>query len=166
MARWRLLDLLDPVLFSAHIFVSTRAIGGTEAWRSRAGFFEVKSRCFRTRGIGRPSKTAAFTEEVTTWLRDEPELPTQELLCRAEESGYAGNKTAFHALVASARPPRATPIARFEGLPGELSQHDFGHVDVTFVDRRTKRIHSFRRAFSMGLAEAGVNAQPAAFLAA
>jgi transposase len=32
---------------------------------------------------------------------------------------------------------------RFEGLPGEFSQHDFGHVDVTFVDGRRKRVHFF-----------------------
>jgi transposase len=97
----------------------------------------------RARGIGRPSKTAAFAANVTAWLHEEPELPTQELLRRAKESGYTGNKTAFYALVAGARPPRATPIVRFEGLPGEFSQHDFGHVDVTFVDGRKKRIHFF-----------------------
>ncbi len=32
---------------------------------------------------------------------------------------------------------------RFEGLPGEFSQHDFGHVDVKFVDGRKQRIHFF-----------------------
>ena len=32
---------------------------------------------------------------------------------------------------------------RFEGLPGEFSQHDFGEVDVTFVDGRTKRVFFF-----------------------
>ncbi len=32
---------------------------------------------------------------------------------------------------------------RFEGLPGEFSQHDFGHVDVRFVDGRKKRVHFF-----------------------
>ena len=41
------------------------------------------------------------------------------------------------------RPPRATPVVRFDGLPGEFSQHDFGHVDVRFVDGRTKRVHFF-----------------------
>ena len=32
---------------------------------------------------------------------------------------------------------------RFEGLPGEFSQHDFGHVDVRFLDGTQKRIHFF-----------------------
>jgi transposase len=97
----------------------------------------------RARGIGRPSKAAPFTEKVRAWLKDAPDLPTQELLRRAKDAGYEGHKTAFYALVAGARPPRATPVVRFEGLPGEFSQHDFGHVDVTFVDGRKERVHFF-----------------------
>jgi transposase len=97
----------------------------------------------RARGIGRPSKTAAFAEKVAAWLGDEPDLPTQELLRRAKEAGYTGHKTAFYALVAAARPKRAAPVVRFEGLPGEFSQHDFGQVDVTFVGGRKRRVHFF-----------------------
>ena len=39
--------------------------------------------------------------------------------------------------------PTWAPVVRFEGLPGEFSQHDFGHVDVAFVDGRKKRVHFF-----------------------
>jgi transposase len=97
----------------------------------------------RARNIGRPSKATPFAESVRAWLAETPALPTQELLRRAKEAGYAGHKTAFYALVAGLRPPRMTPVVRFEGLPGEFSQHDFGQVDVTFVDGRGKRIHFF-----------------------
>ena len=97
----------------------------------------------RARGVGRPSKTASFASQVLGWLSEDSDLPTQELLRRAKEQGYSGNKTAFYALVAGVRPPRAAPVVRFEGLPGEFSQHDFGHVDVTFVDGRRKRVHFF-----------------------
>jgi transposase len=97
----------------------------------------------RARAIGRPSKAAPFAEKVGAWLAEESGLPTQELLRRAREAGYAGHKTAFYALVAGLRPQRAAPVVRFEGLPGEFSQHDFGHVDVKFVDGRKKRIHFF-----------------------
>lgn len=97
----------------------------------------------RKRRVGRPSVAAEFSERVALWLRQEPQLPTQELLRRAKEAGYTGHKTAFYALVAGARPERAAPIVRFEGLPGEFSQHDFGHVDVRFVDGRKKRVHFF-----------------------
>jgi transposase len=95
------------------------------------------------RRVGRPSLAAPFSDKVANWLHEDPELPTQELFRRARESGYAGHKTAFYALVAGLRPPRATPVVRFEGLPGEFSQHDFGQVDVRFVHGRTKRVHFF-----------------------
>ncbi len=95
------------------------------------------------RRIGRPSKTAKLTERVKKWLDEDPGLPTQELLRRAKEAGYAGKKSAFYALVAGLRPPRGAPVVRFEGLPGEFSQHDFGHVDVRFVDGRKQRVHFF-----------------------
>jgi transposase len=97
----------------------------------------------KARGIGRPSKAAPFADQVRAWLAEESELPTQELLRRAREAGYAGHKTAFYALVAGVRPPRSAPIVRFEGLPGEFSQHDFGHVDVQFVGGARKRVHFF-----------------------
>jgi transposase len=97
----------------------------------------------RARSVGRPSKAAVFAEKVRGWLAGEDDLPTQELLRRAKEHGYAGNKSAFYALVAALRPARSTPVVRFEGLPGEFSQHDFGHVDVTFVDGSKLRVHFF-----------------------
>lgn len=97
----------------------------------------------KERRVGRPSKAAPFGHRVVGWLEEDPGLPTQELLRRAKEHGYSGNKTAFYALVAVVRPVRATPIVRFEGLPGEFSQHDFGHVDVRFVDGRKRRVHFF-----------------------
>lgn len=97
----------------------------------------------RERRVGRPSKAAPFTDRVTAWLQSEPTLPTQELLRRAKERGYTGSKTAFYALVAGQRPPRAAPVVRFEGLPGEFSQHDFGQVDVTYVDGTKRRVRFF-----------------------
>jgi transposase len=97
----------------------------------------------RSRHVGRPSKAAPFADRVRGWLVEDAELPTQELLRRAKEAGYGGNKTAFYALVAGLRPPRAAPVVRFEGLPGEFSQHDFGEVDVRFVSGRQKRVRFF-----------------------
>ena len=36
-----------------------------------------------------------------------------------------------------------TPLVRFEGLPGEFSQHDFGEVEVRYQDDRTETVHFF-----------------------
>ena len=101
-----------------------------------------EARC-KERKVGRPSKAAPFATWVATWLKEDAGLPTQELLRRAMEKGYRGNKSAFYGLVAGLRPREATPIVRFEGLPGEFSQHDFGHVDVKFVDGTRRRVHFF-----------------------
>jgi hypothetical protein len=45
--------------------------------------------------------------------------------------------------VSSLRPKGIKPLVRFEGLPGEFSQHDFGQVDVEFLDGAIRRIHFF-----------------------
>jgi hypothetical protein len=68
-----------------------------------------------------------------------------ELLRRAKLKGYAGGKSAraLYALVKELRPERPRPVVRFEGLPGEFSQHDFGHVDVRCLDGRKQRVHFF-----------------------
>jgi transposase len=95
------------------------------------------------RKAGRPSKATPFAPKVSAWLATEPSLSTEELLRRAIDSGYCGHKTAFYALVAGVRPPRPTPAARFDGLPGQFSQHDFGQVDVRFLDGRKKRVRFF-----------------------
>lgn len=92
----------------------------------------------RTRGIGRPSKTAAFAEKVTTWLREEREVPTQELLRRAKESSDAGNKTAFYALVAGMR-RRSGASKDVRASPRTTTSA----IDVTLVDGRKKWLHFF-----------------------
>jgi transposase len=76
-------------------------------------------------------------------LAAEPELLSLEILRRARIAGYGGAKTALYSLVSSLRPPKTTPVVRFEGLPGEFSQHDFGEVDVRFIDGRVRRVRFF-----------------------
>ena len=132
---------MSPTSIAERTGVSVKTI---ERVRSEPEVSHVDDRAeHRSRGIGRPSKAAQFAEHVRVWLTAESDLPTQELLRRATEQGYDGGKTAFYTMVASARPPRSTPLVRFEGLPGEFTQHDFGHVDVRFVDGRKKRVHFF-----------------------
>ena len=80
------------------------------------------------RRIGRPSIVEDFRKSVVKILEEKPDLPSLEILRRAREAGYQGGKTALYALVASVRPKEIKPLIRFEGLPGEFSQHDFGEV--------------------------------------
>jgi transposase len=95
------------------------------------------------RGIGRPSKAEPFRGFVIAELVTQPDVLAVELLRRAKLKGYAGGKSALYALVKEVRPERPRPIVRFEGLAGEFSQHDFGHVDVRFLDGRKERVHFF-----------------------
>jgi transposase len=95
------------------------------------------------RGVGRPSKAEPFRGRLAAELATEPALLGVELLRRMRLAGYGGGKSALCELVKELRPKTVRPMVRFEGLPGEFSQHDFGQVDVRFVDGTKRRVHFF-----------------------
>jgi len=95
------------------------------------------------RQIGRPSMVQNFRKQVVRILQETPDLASLEILRRIRQEGYQGGKTALYHLVASLRPKATKPLVRFEGLPGEFSQHDFGQVEVEFLNGTHQRIHFF-----------------------
>jgi len=95
------------------------------------------------RHIGRPSKAEPFRPLLVGELAKQPDVLAVELLRRAQLAGYAGAKSAIYGLVKELRPHKPRPVVRFEGLPGEFSQHDFGHVDVHYLDGTKRRVHFF-----------------------
>lgn len=95
------------------------------------------------RKIGRPSKAAPFKDKVEALLEEEPHLKSVEILRRMRIEGYEGGKSAMYELVRGLRKKHQDTIVRFEGLPGEFSQHDFGEVNVTYLDGTTERIQFF-----------------------
>lgn len=95
------------------------------------------------RPIGRPAKAEPYRARLRAWLAEEPALLSVELLRRAKLAGYAGGKSALYAVVRELRPERPRPVVRFEGLPGEFTQHDFGEVVVRFLNGTTRRVHFF-----------------------
>jgi transposase len=95
------------------------------------------------RGIGRPAKAEPFRSVVVEVLTSDPDLLSVEILRRAKLKGYAGGKTALYELIRALRPTMIRPLVRFEGLAGEFSQHDFGQVDVRFLNSTRKRVHFF-----------------------
>jgi transposase len=121
--------------------VSERAVRMIEAEPSVTTVDDAAER--KRRGIGRPSKAEPFRAFVAELVTKEPDLLSLEVLRQARLAGYAGGKSALYALVATLRPAPTRPVVRFEGLPGEFTQHDFGHVDVRFVDGTKKRVHFF-----------------------
>jgi hypothetical protein len=97
------------------------------------------------RGPGAPSKTMAYAERAAAVLAERPSLPTSEILRQARSWGYAGGDSAFFALVKRLRPSAVPlePLVRFDGLPGEFAQFDFGEVEVTYVDGTREKITFF-----------------------
>jgi transposase len=95
------------------------------------------------RHIGRPSIIEDFRKIVLDILNEKADLPSREILRRVRAAGYRGGKTALYGLVSSLRPKLVKPLVRFEGLPGEFSQHDFGQFNVPFVDGTIRRVHFF-----------------------
>jgi len=95
------------------------------------------------RHIGRPSIVEDFRKFALEILNERADLPSREILRRVRAAGYRGGKTALYGLVASLRPKPVKPLVRFEGLPGEFSQHDFGQYAVEFVDGSARRVHFF-----------------------
>jgi len=96
-----------------------------------------------SRSVGRPSTVEPYRAVVEQIVHTEPALLSVEILRRAKLAGYRGGKSALYELIASLRPPETAVEMRFEGLPGEFSQHDFGQIDVKYIDERIERVHFF-----------------------
>ena len=101
----------------------------------------------KKRKVGRPSKVEAFRERIIEMFAEEDSdgrpLQSKEIIRRLKTKGYKGGNSAASSFIAGLRPKVVRALALFEGLPGEFCQHDFGHVDVVFVDGRRLRIHFF-----------------------
>jgi len=94
---------------------------------------------------GRPSKAdAVLREKVQRLLEEEPFIMATEVLRRATAWGYEGSRSAMSALVKQLRPsPVKEPVVRFEGLPGEYAQFDFGEARVTYADNKSEKVIFF-----------------------
>ena len=95
------------------------------------------------RTVGRPSIVEPYRALVQELVKKDPDLLSVEVLRRAKVAGYRGGKTALYELIASVRPVTTEVEMRFEGLPGEFSQHDFGQIDVRYDDGSSERVHFF-----------------------
>lgn len=94
---------------------------------------------------GRPPKADdAMVERIRLLLESQPTLPATEVLRLAREWGFRGGRSQTSALVKKLRPkPRAEPVVRFDGLPGEYAQFDFGEGIVDFTATGKQRVQFF-----------------------
>jgi transposase len=103
----------------------------------------------KSRHLGRPSSVSQYEAEIRQWMteaRDPADGPmkSHEVLARLRRQGYSGGKTAVYDLVRRVRPAKPTiPLVRFEGLPGEFSQHDFGQRRVRYSDGSSEVVRFF-----------------------
>jgi transposase len=89
---------------------------------------------------GRPSKARAFRAQVEAVLKEDQDLPGTEVLRLAKGWGYQGGASAMYELAKRLRPePSKEPVVRFEGLPGEFAQFDFGEASILFEGAKTRR---------------------------
>jgi hypothetical protein len=95
-------------------------------------------------GVGQPAVASPWAAVVAAWLEVDRDLPTVEVVRRLREGhAYPGGKCVVYELVRRLRPVTVAPMFRFEGAVGELSQHDFGHVDIRYTSGQVERVHFF-----------------------
>lgn len=106
---------------------------------------ELEAECLARPHGGRRPVATAWSDRVRALFVEQPDLPTTEVLRIATtEWSYAGSRATFFRLVRSLRPvPVPEPMVRFEGLPGEFAQFDFGQAVVTYADGRKEKVHIF-----------------------
>lgn len=97
----------------------------------------------RKAGVGRPSKVEPFRKLVQKCLKEDRGLPSVEILRRSRLEGYDGQKSALYVLIKELRPAKVPLVTRFEAVPGEFTQHDFGEVVVRYLDGATERLVFF-----------------------
>ena len=97
--------------------------------------------------LGRPRKADdAMVERIRLLLADprNTNINAMEVLRRARDWGFRGGRSQMAELVKELRPKlRKEPIVRFDGLPGEYAQFDFGQVEITFTATGPQRVHFF-----------------------
>jgi transposase len=92
----------------------------------------------------RPAVLSPRHDEIQSWLR--AEIPTTRMLELARQdptAPYQGGVSTFYRYVARVRAEQAAgaaPIIRFEGLPGEYAQWDWGEARVPLGGTRVKRV--------------------------
>jgi transposase len=96
----------------------------------------------RARRLGRPSTAAEWRGVVEEALETGAALPSVEILHRLRLRGYKGGKSAAYELIRKLRGPAPSRLmVRFEGLPGEFAQFDFGTVTVHYLSGAKERLH-------------------------
>lgn len=96
----------------------------------------------RLRRVGRPPVPESVRQRLRELVAADPGAPPLEVLRQLREEGATLAESTFYRVyrVEKEQVP-AELMVRFEGVPGEFAQFDFGVADVRLLDGRSKRIH-------------------------
>jgi transposase len=96
----------------------------------------------RQRRVGRPPVPEPVRQRLRELVAADPEAPPLEVLRQLREEGATLAESTFYRVYRLEKEQvPAELMVRFEGVPGEFAQFDFGVADVRLVDGRTRRIH-------------------------
>lgn len=95
--------------------------------------------------LGRRSIVAGLRSVIEPWLHEKRDILVTEILRRVRSQGYKGSDRPIYDLVKEIRPPPLppSPEVRFDGLPGEFAQFDFGQCRIAFKDGTTSKVRFF-----------------------
>ena len=96
----------------------------------------------KKRRMGRPRVPDGVRDRMRALMVEDPKAPRLEILRQLREEGVTLGESTFYRIwneVFETIPQDL--MVRFEGVPGEFAQFDFGHVDIRLPEERTKRIH-------------------------
>jgi len=123
-----------------HFGVTRRTI---ERIRSEGPVVEVEDGAARrARSVGRPPVLGSVRERMVALMEEDPEAPPLEVLRLLREEGKDLGESTFYRIfrIEHEKLPEALMV-RFEGVPGEFLQFDFGQADVRLPEGRKQRIH-------------------------
>jgi hypothetical protein len=89
---------------------------------------------------GRSPEAVRFQDLIADELRQNPHRSSAEILRHARAEGYGGSKVVLFSLIARLRSTMGNPLPMLERLPGVVSRHELGEVDVSFFDGRRTRV--------------------------
>jgi len=96
----------------------------------------------KQRRVGRPSVPDAVRSRLGALVAADPVGPPLEVFRQLREEGAELGESTFYRLYREERGrlPKELMV-RFEGVPGEFGQFDFGQVDVQLLDGQKRRVH-------------------------
>lgn len=94
--------------------------------------------------LKRGSKLDPFKATIDRWMKEDGLFNCQAMLMRLRDQGYTGGATIIKDYVQSKRPPRRSKATvRYETLPGEQAQVDWGFCESVDAEGRSHRLPMF-----------------------